>query len=66
MIVYRDRCYCCAKHCKHYRQCEDSYYSGVKERDNHPDVTNRLLPIDFCDMSKTCDRFVELAKKVGE
>ena len=66
MIVYRDRCYCCAKNCKHYRQCEDSYYSGVKERDNHPDVTNRLLPIDFCDMSKTCDHFVEVTKMVGE
>lgn len=32
MIVYRDRCYCCAKNCKHYRQCEDSYYSGENER----------------------------------
>ena len=66
MIVYRDRCYCCAKHCKHYRQCEDSYYSGVKEQANCPNITSRMLPIDTCDMSSICDHFVEVAKKVVE
>lgn len=66
MIVYRDRCYCMAEHCKRYKKCKDSYYSAVKEQANCPNITSRMLPIDTCDMSKTCDNFVEVAKIVGE
>jgi len=66
MIVYRDRCYCNVERCQRYRKCKDSYYSAVKEQENCPNITSRMLPIDTCDMSSICDHFVEVAKMVGE